>query len=398
MVARPRARRMRIFSLLLTAFAAAMSVGALGQTPAPAPAREVPWLPLISNDQKVLLTTAEVNGRNAVALIDTGSGNVILSRHLAEQLGRALTPIGEATSVGGQQKFWKAEGIRLAFGGLRAPEAAVQVSDFSAVETVLGRPIDLVIGASFLSQHSIEVDLHHARIRVGSVPADDPGAVAVPVRYDRTTRRMTVPGVLAGVRLPIMLDTGADTDFTISDEALEQLPASARKLTTFMVAGGGGTEVETIIDLPGLDLGPLSLGRTQVNATKAGGLLAKAGVPASVGMGVLARYNFVLDAPTGRLLLHRRVDPPPPAPKSTVGVQGTYKADRIAILHIMANSPAERAGLRAGDEICVVNGEKVVDGWAHSPMRSWGVRPSGQKYTILLCSGRTVELVSAAFY
>jgi hypothetical protein len=357
-----------------------------------------PWIALLPNAEQVLLAPAEVNGRSVVALVDTGTPAVILSRHLAEALGKKLEPIGEATSVGGTQKFWKAEDIQLVFGGLRAPAAAVQVSDFSTAEAALGRPIDVVIGSSFLSAFPVEVDLDHGRMRIGAAPPDDPAAASVPLRYDRTTRRMTIPGVAAGVRLPILLDTGEDTEFTISGEALAGLPASARKVTTFMVAGGGGTEVETIVDLPTLDLGPLSLGNAQVSVTKTRELLAKAGVPASVGMGVLARYNFILDAPTGRLWLRPRTNPPPPSPKSTVGVQGTYKADRIAILHIMANSPAEQAGLRAGDEICAVNGEKIVDGWSHAPMRSWGVRPPGQSYAITLCSGRVVRLVSAAFY
>jgi membrane-associated protease RseP (regulator of RpoE activity) len=200
------------------------------------------------------------------------------------------------------------------------------------------------------------------------------------------------------VTLPIMLDTGSDGEFTIGAEALEQLPGPARKLTTLAVAGGGGIEVETIVELPSLDIGALSQGRTQVTAANRGGYLVKAGVPALVGMGVLGRYDFVLDGPLKRLLLRPRQNKPPQAPRSTVGVQGAYKSDRIAIIHVMANSPAEKAGLRAGDEICSVDGQKVVNGWTQSPMRDWGTRPAGQTHWITLCSGRSVAVVSAAFY
>ena len=44
-----------------------------------------------------------------------------------------------------------------------------------------------------------------------------------------------------------------------------------------------------------------------------------------------------------------------------IGVGTDIKADRVVIISIVANSPAEKAGLKPGDEIMAIDGIKCSD-------------------------------------
>jgi C-terminal processing protease CtpA/Prc len=81
-----------------------------------------------------------------------------------------------------------------------------------------------------------------------------------------------------------------------------------------------------------------------------------------------------------------------------VGIQGPPTDDGITIMHVMAHSPAEAAGLKMGDRICAVDGETIRAAWYGDPKHEWMAGPEGKTVVLGRCGGGTVRVTLRKFY
>lgn len=357
------------------------------------------WIALKDNDDGLLRISVTLDGEPATALIDTGSPGVVLSHRWAKSHHKDIHPIGAAISVGGAEAFGTVDRMSLSIGARAFPAGPMQVSKSSALEQALGEPIDVVIGASLIARTGLTVDYDARRVRFLAMPADPTKGAAIALRLDPPATRFSLAPSVSGKPFSnILLDTGSMVAVSLTRAGFAKLDARTTPTTDIAVAGGGGLEIETVLTLPSVQLGSVSTNDVAAQVEPAHGFLEQIGMNGAIGSSYLRAFNFIIDPTRGTLfLLPRRVSFPPQL-KSTVGIQGDYTSDRIHVVHIMANSPAQKAGLRDGDEICAVNDQAIVNGWSGSSMRNWGVRAPGSPYRVRLCSGRTVDLVSARFY
>ncbi|PTS89728.1 hypothetical protein DBR17_02765 [Sphingomonas sp. HMWF008] len=355
------------------------------------------WVPLKDEVGGILLIDVTVNGVPATALIDTGFPNIILNQRFAISRHLGSRPIGKAYSVGGFQAFGVTDHVALAIGKRNFPDGPMQVADFTSVEKALGHPIDIVIGATLIASTGIIVDYDRRRVEL-MAPHGKAYSSKVPMKFDRNEMRFTISVPVNGAEIsPLLIDTGSSSSFTITKRAYNAISHNIKEATDIEIIGGGGPEIQTIFTLPQLRLGTANVPEISAQVENEG-FLAQNSLAGSIGAELLSRFNFGINPIDQSLYLSNVRGSYTPSAKSTVGIQGDYKPDRIVISHIMSGSPAQAAGLRDGDEICSVNGEKVINGWAQSAMRNWGTRAPGLKYFISLCSGKTISLTSAQFY
>jgi C-terminal processing protease CtpA/Prc len=85
-------------------------------------------------------------------------------------------------------------------------------------------------------------------------------------------------------------------------------------------------------------------------------------------------------------------------PKTMVGIQGRTTDQGLQIIHVMAHSPAQEAGLRDGDRICTVDGERISAAWKGTPEGKWMLGPAGKIVTLGRCGGGAVEVTLRPFY
>jgi C-terminal processing protease CtpA/Prc len=67
------------------------------------------------------------------------------------------------------------------------------------------------------------------------------------------------------------------------------------------------------------------------------------------------------------------------------------------VLHVAEASPAEASGLKAGDQIVKIDGERVDSAYIISHPRM-GARPAGTQSELTLSDGRIVHLTLADYY
>jgi len=72
--------------------------------------------------------------------------------------------------------------------------------------------------------------------------------------------------------------------------------------------------------------------------------------------------------------------------------------DHFNVLHVTPGSPAEKAGLKKGDKLTAVGGERVGPGFYTSGQANWSRLPAGTKVAVTKADGETVTLTLADYY
>jgi hypothetical protein len=358
------------------------------------------WIPFEwTPDQQLIILPVELNGAPARALLDTGAPTVAVARAYALAHHLPLAPTGDAYSVGGMSHFERTDSVALRIGGLYQPAGAVQVVDLSGVNAALDDPVDLVIGSSLISRFALQIDFDHKRLRLLPSGAKALEGVDLPVGLQISGGRIWTQMTIGNRALRVLIDSGSAVALTLSSSTWLSMPhQQGHGITDLAYVGLGGEGVETLLTLGGIRFGSLPPVTALTTIEPSEGILSHIGFPALTGLGLLGNYNLVLDVPAGRMTLASRLRPVPPAPRSTVGVQVFYTADRLKVAHVMSGSPAAGSGLHAGDEICAINGDRITARWKSPPLKDWSLVKAGTRYDLALCDGRHVRLVTRAFY
>ena len=192
----------------------------------------------------------KVNGRDAVFVIDTGSGFTVVSKHAAKRLGvTELARGGKSQGVGGDGKFPIIYGLikMMHLGEARVRMVPCFIREFHGVND---RPADEqpdgFIGLSVLSHFITELDYRESFIRLdratdGAALADLPDATVVPFRTTQNGLISIETEFDDRHQVNAILDSGASST-VVSSAAVERLKMHAQiiKGQTISVIGAAG--------------------------------------------------------------------------------------------------------------------------------------------------------------
>jgi predicted aspartyl protease len=164
--------------------------------------------PLVISRSGLIFTTVRINGRNAKALVDTGSVRGLqLSQPLASTLGLKLSQTGHTT-----QRYDGARALLAATlktfeldGKVSTDEpASVSPGDIEDIARQTGEPFDAILGWPILSRLPLVIDYKAATIAFGKART---GGVALPLKAG--LRVPVTSGTIAGAAVDFLIDTGA---------------------------------------------------------------------------------------------------------------------------------------------------------------------------------------------
>jgi predicted aspartyl protease len=214
--------RAAIALLVLTLARVAGSETALAQNCRPTPQAELTVMAM----GNVPIVTVRINGGTADFLFDTGAERTIMTAAAAKRLGvdahyeyeRRMRSIGGAVAGG------DARVRSLGLGGMVLGDFRILVGAVS-LPSFLGKPIDGLLGADFLSDYEVDLDLEHRRIILFAPP---PCRIAAPawsgpyatIEANRSLHdRLFFPVSLDGHALAALIDTGAQLTTMDADSA-----------------------------------------------------------------------------------------------------------------------------------------------------------------------------------
>lgn len=76
----------------------------------------------------------------------------------------------------------------------------------------------------------------------------------------------------------------------------------------------------------------------------------------------------------------------------------TLVGDRLKVLLVAPGSLAAKTGWKEGDEITVIDGQKIGPAYPGSPLSRWAEGPAGTEVTLSLTDGSTRKLTLADYF
>lgn len=333
-----------------------------------------------------------LNGQPAKAVIDTGSDHVLLSKSYADVHHLPLTPWAKPVSFGGATPYYTTPSVTIDIGAVRTLKpGAVTVTDLSHVAVLNLDGVDVVIGLPVLGIFEWQVDQDHHRFRLmksGTIPLADGIAIRVGPQNSRLVTDVTVNGKAVS---PVMIDTGADSEVSLSTKTAAMTGFAPQ--TDMAAMGTGGIVIQPLGRLTDFMIGQHKV--TGAYATVVSGDWWGSDIQGLVGMGALRAYNLTVDLTAGKMTLEPRVRPAAPIERSLAGIQGFVRDGRWTVAHVMRNSPAITAGLKAEDAICAID-DKPVSQEMFDDYWSWAA--PGTRHILKLCDGTSRTITLRAFY
>ncbi len=336
-----------------------------------------------------------INGKPAEAWLDSGAGASVVDAAFAKQIGLSLgTPI-KAHGVAGEVSDVRLAQADLTAGDLSMAGRRVVVMDLSAVQRMVQRPVQVLLGRDVFDQAIVDIDFAAHRIellpREGFVPP--PGA---PVLLKPSGDLRSVPIVVAGVAMPAILDLGNAGGLLIDKEFADHYRLlDGRPVSTNLGVGADGAREELQTGLDHVQVGGVTLDGVPTTATP--NLSSKA--PANVGLQVLSRFHLTIDFAGDRIWMTPYADAASrPFRKNRAGLVLIPQQGRLVVDHVAKGSPAERAGWKKGEAIAAIDGRPVPAGFAAEEASLWVTGPAGRTVTLTLADGRTRQLVLADYY
>jgi hypothetical protein len=302
--------------------------------------------------------------------LDTGASLSLLDEACARRLGLALAPGQSITGAGGTEHGQSARDVVLRLGSVELRERELDVLPLDSLRRALGRDVDLVLGYELWSRLVVEIDPLAREICLHDPEAwtwDEKGE-AIPITLIENCPyvgvQLELPGV-GRVDAECIIDTGSGNTLILQGEFVARHGLRERLgLILPLRAGGVGGEFEMGVGrLPGLRVGNFEIERPLV-LLGGQGEFAERGRAGNVGCGFLRRFKTIFDYPRGRMILeaNARFAEPEEFDMSGVGFRmDAAEPDGLCIAAVRPGSPAEEAGLRAGDRLVAIDGRPAVE-------------------------------------
>ena len=354
-------------------------------------AAHLEWEPLEVGTGDTLLVSAQVRGVPARAVLDSGSGASIMSTALAAKLGLNN---GERRMISGLSAkapvlLVRDIDVQLARETRRLPFAVV--GDLSSVSAAFGRPIDVLLGADMFTGSCIALDFANRRMAVVKSGTFLAGPDWRAVALGRGAKqelfiRASVEGLSP---VPLMIDLGSSAALMLSSAyARDQGLLNGKLVSTAAIGGVDGVRINDAFTIQNINIEGLGVSNVPTLGMRAWLSTSTVG---NVGLPLIAQFDVVWLRPLGP---RRRL----PMLKDRSGLGLAASPTALTVVHVAANSPAEKAGWAVGDRIVAVNGHSIDANYTRGELWQVRSRPAGTLVKLTMASGDVRELRLADYY
>jgi hypothetical protein len=346
-----------------------------------------------------------INGKGPVNfLVDTGADRGVMDAERAAALG--LEGQGKEVLRGagaGQLESTNIAHPVYGLGPLQVPNSALSTAPLKALSLREGRYMEGIMGYEVLSQFVVELDYAGSALRFHDPDTFQAPAGAVVIPF---TLIDTKPLVEVVVELPdgrsiparMIVDTGNRAALLLATPFVDQhhlVDTVGKTLDAPLGFGVGGRTQQLLTRLKALKLGDLRI-EAPVTALSRGtkGADGDRDVNGNIGGDLLRRFTAYFDYKRGRMLLVKNAAFSTPFEYDMSGMllqSADTQFKRVVVAEVIPGSPAAEAGVKAGDEVQLVDG-KPAD---QTPVEALRIRlrAAGVKVALrLLRDGKPVDV------
>ena len=327
-------------------------------------------LPFEYRARHVWLRAAVNGGPPEDFIFDTGASLTVLDSAYAARIGLKTEgrQQGQGAGATGGASFGVLSSLRVAAedgDGIELKDMRVGVLSVNGVlAPYFWRDCAGVIGFDFINRFVDEIDFDGRVITLRDPRtfqyAGQGTAIPMTLGGHTPVVKMKLDGELEGdFRVDVGSGSTVDlhTPFVAKHGLLEKAPRSVE----VMGGGFGGMFTLRAVRMKKLEIGPYSWADPLVKLSQAKVCaFTSEDYAGNIGTGILERFKVTLDyehrqmwLEPGRLYARRD-------PMSRTGMQLMRLADTVKVAAVLAGSPAERAGIRAGDVVTALDGQPIL--------------------------------------
>ncbi|WP_164516194.1 aspartyl protease family protein [Sphingomonas sp. 2R-10] len=362
---------------------------------------EARWVPFTLTAANHLRFAMTIDGVSAQALLDTGLNYSAVSRAFARRAKLTIDPDGAASGValGGAIRVDWAATKSIAFGALSRSGGRVAVIELPRLLASASGDAEVLVGTDLIGAHALDIDFANRRFRLlpsGRMPF---AGTKVPMTLQNGSGLYLTEAMLGKHRVrPLLVDTGDGGSLSIARSQWRAAGIKGARVTSTIAFGAGGVVDAGLTVTDRVTLGGQPTGPIELRIEGDGGFTRQVRVAGRVGTGLLLRYRVLLDPVAGQMVVAPNPQAPPPPLKSTSGLLLGYDRARLRVLHVMAGGPAAKAGWKANELICTVDGQPVALTAEGTIDVRWGTDAPGRVVRLTLCDGAERSLTLANFY
>ncbi|WP_240485995.1 aspartyl protease family protein [Anditalea andensis] len=331
---------------------------------------EIPFM----HHHDIIIIPVSINGSSPYNfLLDTGvKANLLFSKALGDELDLFYTR--KLNLMGADGKSILTASIspnnKLDIGDLKGVAQTLLVLDeeFVSLDLVLGVAVHGVIGFEFFKFNPVKIDYDRKMITFYRSTALRKRPLGYKkLKVDMINAKPYIKGTIYqsdGSHLPakLLIDTGANHSLLINPETSDKIIIPEVVLESDLGTSLGGDLSGVVGRVPQLKIGKLKFKRITASfpdKTEFSDIIIQTGRQGTIGSDILGKMKIILDYTRERMYYRRgdRYREPFEYDMSGITVRMMPTADnRIYVSQLRDGSPAEKAGIKQGDEIISVNG------------------------------------------
>jgi hypothetical protein len=332
-------------------------------------------IPFELNANKPYMQVSVDGAMSGWFILDTGSVSIVVDTELATALGLQAGASFQSTGAGeGSLPGATGEEVAFTLEGLAFTASPVDILPINkAISFSEGRRIDGLLGYDFFAHFVVMIDYANERIAVHDPRAFTEGgmvtgaalALEIVRGHPFLTAELTTA---AGAHLTgqFLVDTGWRSVLSLNAPFVAQhdLLGATPTIEAITGVGIGGPTLEPVGRIATLQLGPFAIPHPITNfSTAKVGILAETNMAGIIGGDLLRRFTVIFDYPGKQMLLAPNARFADPYEFDMAGMMVTAEGDNLhtfRIYRVLADSPAEAAGLRADDVIAAIDGQPAA--------------------------------------
>jgi predicted aspartyl protease len=353
----------------------------------------------------IIYLPVNIDGRGPYSFVlDTGNGGTpVLDEKLARALGVPLGKRFEITGGAGSTPttLYQIDGLDLGLPGLGFSDVPAATLPLELMDPHWGKHKDGLIGGTVFSVAITDIDYAKKTVRFSNPKTFTPPAgEVIPIEVfgqPFVRAKVYLYGSSQPVEAFLMVDTGVrvttfNSPFSVTNKLAEQSPKTLATMTGF---GINGASWGVIGRVRAIELGSIRIENPVVDfSTDKAGALASDQFAGILGADILRRFHVVFDYPGGRMFLEKNADFGAPFEFDMSGLRLVAEGkafDVIKVFHVADKTPAQAAGLLAGDEIRTIDGRKAST-FDWETMRTYFQRPRQTVKLEVIRDGKTIPI------
>jgi hypothetical protein len=345
----------------------------------------------------IILLDVKVQATQGLWILDSGYEYSLLDSATAQMSGIAVSAPSTVAQPGGSVSQGMARDVPLEVSGRPFRPDSLAVLPLAGLAPVLGKPLAGLLGHDFFERYVVTIDYAARTVKLVSPDNWRPPAAAteLPVWIENGEPFVLATLWVAGRTVPakLKIDTGSLSGLGLNGSFVVQnnlFPADWPRRPLEGIAVGGATR-NFVGRLDSMSFGGVTIPQPVAGWSED---LARVGDAGTLGAPILARFRVTFDYARRRLVLEPNADA---ARRETWDAAGFFlvkvPGEQLMVAMVLPATPADSAGIQAGDALQMVNGTDAAKMGLDSLRRHF--RQPGRTDTLLFARGgveRTVLL------